>query len=304
VKALLFAGRFFSGPEAERWAAISVERLDPHLRPDVAAFADLLECRAIVTGAELAAALDAIAQAAVDLAIAEPPIECLRVHAALGGRVPTARPAFALESDGIYGLRGDEGLLLARGDSFHWSLGGLPFVLDADSDPWRVEDVLVREGTLRMTSSRGDRRRTLRASLDRIEIEEDLADGAADSLRTELRLHPAVDVRLAPDARSARLVRKGVSAILESPSPMRLLTTGDRTLVLHHGIAPCSGELVLRRVPESFDPAPALDSIASLARGGSRSYRERTISRSSTSFGSLPSEGSWTASTSPHARTP
>lgn len=268
LKALILAGRFFSGPEADRWAAIGVERLEAHVRMDLPSFADLLECRAIVAHPGLAGTLDAIAQAAVDLSTEALPVECLRVHAALGGRVPTARPAFAYEAEGCFGLRGDESFFLARDGTFHWSIGGMPFVLDAESDRWRVEDVLLREGQLRLTSFLGDRRRTLRASLDRIDVEEELAEGAAKSLRTELRLHPAVDVRIGPDARSALLVRKGVSVTLESPSPMRVVTDGERKLVVHHGMAPCTGELTLRHVPESFGSAASLDAIASLARGG------------------------------------
>jgi hypothetical protein len=226
---------------------------------DVPSFADLLECRAIVAHPGLAGTLDTIAQAAVDLATEALPVECLRVHAALGGRVPTARPAFAYEAEGCFGLRGDESLFLVRDGTFHWSLGGMPFLLDKDSDRWRVEDVLLREGLLRLTSSLGDRRRTLRASLT------DRRRGGDRGCAVPAHGAPAApeSTHAGTDARSALLARKGVSD-LESPSPMRVGTDGERARCTT-GWRPARAIHAEAR-PRILRSAANLDAIASLTR--------------------------------------
>src|SRR4029077_10518714 len=86
------------------------------------AFADLLECRAAIERKglrrDLDATLERMAQAAVDLRHPDEcaaAAECLRAHAALGGRTFVPRPAFAFPSAALFGLRGESSLLLVDG---------------------------------------------------------------------------------------------------------------------------------------------------------------------------------------------
>jgi len=288
AKALLLAGRFFAGTEGARWRKLGLARLEwaigvsvledgVHVerRPDVhlRAFADLLECRAVIEERSLRSRLDRLldrmAQAAADLAPLDSAAECLRAHAALGGRTARPRPAFVFESAGRFGLRGDESELLVRDDqTFAWTLGGLAFVVaeDASTPPARIEHVRASEESLDLRLAREGGRWTLRATPERIEIEDEVVERASEPVRTRLRLHPEVELELSPDARTIELRRKGIRAIVDGPNPMRVL--GERPhleIVVHHGIAPCTGELTLRLVPATI-PTWLLDALPSLAR--------------------------------------
>lgn len=287
AKALLLAGRFFAGSEGERWRKLGLARLEwaigvsvledgVHVerRPDVhlRAFADLLECRAAIDEHSLRPRLDRLldrmAQAAADLAPPDSAAGCLHAHAALGGRTAWPRPVFAFESAGRFGLRGDESSLLVRGDrTFEWTLGGLPFVVGNESStpPARIEHVRASEDSLDLRLARDGGPWTLRATPERIGIEDEVVERTSDPVRTRLRLHPEVELELSPDARTIELRRKGIRAIVDGPNPMRVVpTSAGVEIVVHHGIAPCSGELSLRHVPATSGD-DVLDSLPGIA---------------------------------------
>jgi Heparinase II/III N-terminus len=286
ARALLFAGRYFAGSEAERWRKIGIARLEWAIGVSVLddgvhverasdahlwAFARLLECRAVVDDeplrSRLRRRLDRMAQAAADLAAPGTAEECLRVHTALGGEAAYPRPAFAFESAGRFGLRGDESSLVVHDDrTFAWSLGGLPFVLPTESFRGRVLDLRAVEDSLEIRLARDGGAWTLRASTDRIDVEDEVLERTEGPVRTRLRLHPAVEFELSSDARRLELRRKGIRAIVDGPSPMRVVRSEEGVeIVVHHGIAPCTGELSLRHVPATFGRG-ALDSLPGLAR--------------------------------------
>ena len=151
VKALLWAGAFFDGAEAQRWRALGAEHLERQLGEQVLAdgchyerspsyhcqvFADLLECYQVLgdhpVRRELGEALGRMAQVAVDLGhpdgspalfndsgltMAYAPGTCLDVYGRLFGDVVRPRPHIALPQAGYYGLRqGDDLVLVDCGD--------------------------------------------------------------------------------------------------------------------------------------------------------------------------------------------
>ena len=138
IKALLWAGAYFEGPQAEAWRALGLERLGPALAEQVLpdgvhyerspsyhaqVFADLIECRHALASRASPALDDALrrmAQATADLAhpdgfaaqfndaglhMAYPPAECLDAYAALFGDRPAARRDFAFPAAGYFGRR-------------------------------------------------------------------------------------------------------------------------------------------------------------------------------------------------------
>lgn len=147
AKALLWAGAFFHGPEAQRWsrraAAVLEQQIDEQILPDGMHFerspayhaqvvADLLECRAILHAGALRdridGALERAVQALADLThpdgapslfndgglhMAYATREILDVHARLLQRAPIVRPVFGLESAGYYGARAGKSYVLA-----------------------------------------------------------------------------------------------------------------------------------------------------------------------------------------------
>jgi uncharacterized heparinase superfamily protein len=147
IRALLWAGAFFTGAAAERWRAIGAglltQELDAQILPDGfhfevsaayhhAVFADLLDCYAVLpAGAlrdRLASELHAMAQVAADMThpdgyvslfndgwlhMAYEPSACLAAYAALFGRRPQPRDIFAMRDAGYYGVRRGQHLLVA-----------------------------------------------------------------------------------------------------------------------------------------------------------------------------------------------
>lgn len=137
IKALLWGAAAFHGPAAEGWRRTGLALLRRELGAQVLAdgvhyerspsyhaqvFADLLECRAVLTAPlpELDAALAAMAQATADLAhpdglaaqfndaglhMAYDPATCLDAFAAQGGTRPQPRHRFAYAEAGYYGYR-------------------------------------------------------------------------------------------------------------------------------------------------------------------------------------------------------
>jgi hypothetical protein len=300
AKALLLAGGFFAGAEGERWTSRGLETLAAELErqilPDgvhrersltrhLEAFADLLECRAAVEERELGATLDRMAQAAVDLRHPDESsttAECLRAHAALGGRTPFSRPSFSFPSAAFFGLRGEASLLLVDGDDlgFAWSVGGLRLVSAHARSAGKavVEDVAQREDSLRFVGSHDGHRRVLRATTRGIDVEDEVVDGTGRPGRAEFLLHPEVRVEVRRDARSVVLRRKGVAVLLETSSPIRVVPAIDTLqVVIHYGLAPCTGEFSLRSAPELREPALDLDARPSLAVGRSAPVRARAL---------------------------
>lgn len=140
VKALLWAGAFFAGAEAERWAARGRDLLGPQLDEQILAdgmheerspayhlqvFADLLECRSVLGVGPLRDRLDgcliAIAQVAADLThpdglpslfndgglhMTYSPEACLACHAELTGRRTEPARCVELPDAGYFALRG------------------------------------------------------------------------------------------------------------------------------------------------------------------------------------------------------
>ena len=181
IKALLWAGRFFEGAEPERWSRLGERLLLQELAEQVLAdgmhferapayhaqvFADLLECYQVVgpgpARTALTVALDRMAQALVDLThpdgavslfndgglhMTYPVADCLRVYTSLTGKSVEARPEFALEEAGYFGLRAGSNYFLAdcgmiapdslpahgHGDilAFEWTRSGRRIVVDA-----------------------------------------------------------------------------------------------------------------------------------------------------------------------------
>jgi len=147
LEALLWAGRFFSGPEAERWGAKGAALLARQLEEQVLAdgmhferspayhdqvLADLLECRCVLPPGplqqRLEATLDRMAQVSADLAhpdgftslfndgglrMARAPREVLAVYERLRSIAPEPRLHVLLPDAGYFGLRGEDSLLLA-----------------------------------------------------------------------------------------------------------------------------------------------------------------------------------------------
>ncbi len=147
VKALLWAGAYFEGPEAERWTRRGVGLLANELSEQMLAdgmhferspayhvqiVGDLLECRAVLAPSPLRARLDEIlrraAQVVADLAhpdgapslfndgglhMAYAPREVLDAAEKVLGTTFTARPVFALEAAGYYGARRGKDYVLA-----------------------------------------------------------------------------------------------------------------------------------------------------------------------------------------------
>jgi uncharacterized heparinase superfamily protein len=145
VKALLWAGAFFSGPAAARWSALGQRLLARELAEQILAdgmhferspayhaqvTADLLECWAVHPegpGRESlgrALAIEALADLTHPdgapslfgdggLHMAYPPAEILEaIERHVGVRAP-ARPVFALDTAGYFGARSDVGLVVA-----------------------------------------------------------------------------------------------------------------------------------------------------------------------------------------------
>jgi uncharacterized heparinase superfamily protein len=134
-------------------------------------FADLLECRSILSAGRLRdhldSRLDAMAVVACDLThpdgnpgqfndgglpMARPAAECLALHERQGGRPPRPRPVFACKDAGLFGARRGRDLVLVdcgilapdhlpahgHGDAlaFEWSLDGRRLVVDAGSSEY------------------------------------------------------------------------------------------------------------------------------------------------------------------------
>lgn len=146
AKALLWASRYFAGPQAERWGALGERWIEREIGEQILAdglhyerspayhaqvFADLCEC-ALVAGQglrrRLMAVLAPMAQALVDLthpdggvsllndgglSMAYSTAQCLGVYERLGGRKPAPRALFALSHAGYFGLRRGESLFIA-----------------------------------------------------------------------------------------------------------------------------------------------------------------------------------------------
>ncbi len=147
IRALLWAGRFFTGPAAARWqrlgSALLDRELDAQILPDgfhfeVSAayhhqvFADLLDCfAAMPPGAvrdRLAGELHSMAQVVADMThpdgfvslfndgwlhMAYEPSACLAAYRQLFSRTVAARRVFAMRDAGYYGVRRDGHLLIA-----------------------------------------------------------------------------------------------------------------------------------------------------------------------------------------------
>ncbi len=181
VKALLWASRFFLGGQASAWQRLGdrllAEELDEQILPDgfhferspsyhAQAFADLLECRALVGHADTRVRLDHVlrqmAHIVADTAhpdghpslfndgglhMTYSPAELLRAYASLSGEAVGARGSFAFKDAGYFGIRDGQDLVIAdcgrvgpdhlpahaHGDilSFEWSVGGHRVVVDA-----------------------------------------------------------------------------------------------------------------------------------------------------------------------------
>jgi uncharacterized heparinase superfamily protein len=147
AKALLWAGRYFEGDEARRWAATGERvlggELGEQILPDgmhferspsyhAQVFGDLLECADALDAGPLRVLLmnklDAIAQALADLThpdglpslfndgglhMSYGTAECLAAWERMGGRTPREQPVFALKWAGYYGVRAGRSLVLA-----------------------------------------------------------------------------------------------------------------------------------------------------------------------------------------------
>lgn len=146
IKALIWASKFFSGADPQRWGRKGLALLGDQLGKQILwdgthyersgsyhaqVFADLLECRHALGVDPLNGRLDdtvaRMAQALADLthpdggpalfndaglSMAYGPTECLSVYQRLSGRRPEPRANFALEEAGYYGLRASENYLL------------------------------------------------------------------------------------------------------------------------------------------------------------------------------------------------
>jgi uncharacterized heparinase superfamily protein len=147
LKALLWAGEYFRGDEADRWRELGARLLEQELYQQVLAdgchyerspsyhcqvFADLLECYQVLgehpVRAGLGEALRRMAQVTADLShpdggpallndsglrMAYPPPVCLEVYQRLLGAAVSPRRHVTLPQAGYYGLRHDGDLLLA-----------------------------------------------------------------------------------------------------------------------------------------------------------------------------------------------
>ncbi len=147
IKALLWAGRYFTGREAMRWQALGQRLLRRELADQILpdglhferspayhtqVFADLLECSHALPAdsalhRELRRVLDQMAQALVDLThpdglvslfndgglhMAYAPQECLAVYERLTGALAQPRSVFALADAGYFGVRDQRGYCL------------------------------------------------------------------------------------------------------------------------------------------------------------------------------------------------
>ena len=148
IKALLWAGRFFSGAEAARWSRLGQKLLKKELVDQVLpdgmhferspayhaiVFADLLECYQVVEPGEirdvLEDALDRMAHALVQLQhpdgmislfgdgglhMTYQPAECLNVYQRLTGRSVQPKRQIRFPQAGYFGVRRDGNYLLAK----------------------------------------------------------------------------------------------------------------------------------------------------------------------------------------------
>jgi len=146
IKALLWAGRFFTGAEAERWTRLGERLLARELEAQILGdgihferspayhcqvFADLLETSCCVCEhtlkQRLARYLSSMAQAVCDLSHSDgrvslfndgglsmtyAPAECLEAYARLTGERKFPRDRFAFTDAGYYGVRNDHGSLM------------------------------------------------------------------------------------------------------------------------------------------------------------------------------------------------
>lgn len=198
IKALIWAGRFFSGADADRWLRTGVALLDREL--DVQIFADgmhdersasyhcqvlcdLMECRHALSGdplnGQLDAAIDRMAQVAADLrhpdgspvlfndsglSMAYAPGDALEAYKALTGRQVLPRATFALRDAGYFGFRGHTGYLVM--DCGRIAPDDLPAHGHGDilSFEWSVagERVIVDQGVYEYVA--GERRQQARSA--------------------------------------------------------------------------------------------------------------------------------------------
>lgn len=145
IKALLWAGRFFEGKEADSWHRLGERLLNHELKAQFLedgmhfelspayhcqVFADVLECASVIEEArrsEIVRRLEPSAQAIADLAhpderislfndaglnMAYRPHECLDGFESLGGKRPDPQPRFEFGSSGFYGARFERGYVL------------------------------------------------------------------------------------------------------------------------------------------------------------------------------------------------
>lgn len=145
IRSLMWAGRFFAGPEAEQWwergHALLMQELETQFADDgmhfelspayhCQVFADVLDCASLLDAAErerVLTRLQAAAQVIADLTHPDEqislfadggltmtwrPDQCLAACRELGGQTPQPRQVFGLTSSGYYGVRFSSSYLL------------------------------------------------------------------------------------------------------------------------------------------------------------------------------------------------
>lgn len=284
IKALLWAGRFFTGPMAARWRALGERLLEHELAEQILAdgfhferspayhvqvFADLLECREVLPPGpladRLASVLHQMAQVVADtthpdghtslfndggLHMAYAPAHVLGAYARATGHYVQPRRAFAFEDAGYFGLRGADSLLLA--DCGRIAPDHLPAHGHGDilSFEWSVrgQRVIVDPGVFEYNE--GDWRAYARGTRAHNTVTVDGADQCEfwKAFRVGRRANVVLHRHSTDDGIVLEGSHDGYARLVGAPVHRRLLKADEGRVIVHDVISGGVGQPVVSRL--------------------------------------------------------
>jgi uncharacterized heparinase superfamily protein len=297
AKALVWAGRYFTGDEAQRWFERGRRLLARELGEQILAdglhyersaayhaqvFADLIECATLADDAQLTGALDAMAQVLADtthpdglpslfndggLHMSYAPSECLAAYSKLTGKTVQPRAVFALEAAGYFGVRGDSSLVLADCGSIapdHLPAHGHG---DALAFEWTVAGrrVIVDAGVFEYEQGPWRERARATGSHNTVTLDDQDQCEFWSSFRVGRRAHPHV---LRFEARERGFVLEGshdgFACLAGQPEHVRKLTATPDSIEVEDRIVGGAGQRVRARL--LLHPDAQLERVNNLLR--------------------------------------